>query len=183
MTRSTPRFLAPPGHYRSYPMLTHRIPWFLVSQEHHDEVIMSAMASQITSLTIVYSIVYSGTDQRKHQSSASLAFVQGNSPVTGEFPAQRASRGKGFHLMTSSWHQLPWYSLRKINGCLFSSREGDQLPTPSCSDPSRKFNEWGHVLDMPKSLCTALPQMKTVFHLCYASGHWDSKKIQTSFIP
>ena len=31
--------------------------------------------SQITSLTIVYSTVYSGADQRKHQSSASLAFV------------------------------------------------------------------------------------------------------------
>ena len=38
---------------------------------------MSLMASQITSLTIVYSTVYSGTDQRKHQSSASLAFVRG----------------------------------------------------------------------------------------------------------
>ena len=38
---------------------------------------MDAMASQITNLTIVYSIVYSDTDQRKHQSSASLAFVQG----------------------------------------------------------------------------------------------------------
>ena len=37
---------------------------------------MSMMASQITSLTIVYSTVYSGADQRKHQSSASLAFVQ-----------------------------------------------------------------------------------------------------------
>ena len=38
---------------------------------------MGAMASQITSLTIVYSIVYSGADQRKHQSSALLAFVWG----------------------------------------------------------------------------------------------------------
>ena len=38
---------------------------------------MSAMASQITSLAIVYSTVYSGTDQRKHQISASLAFVRG----------------------------------------------------------------------------------------------------------
>ena len=38
---------------------------------------MSAMASQITSLTIVYSSVYSGADQRKDQSSASLAFVRG----------------------------------------------------------------------------------------------------------
>ena len=38
---------------------------------------MGAMASQITSLTIVYSTVYSGADQSKHQSSASLAFVWG----------------------------------------------------------------------------------------------------------
>ena len=38
---------------------------------------MSAIASQITSLTIVYSTVYSGADQRKHQSSLSLAFVRG----------------------------------------------------------------------------------------------------------
>ena len=44
---------------------------------HYDDVIMRAMASQITSLTIVYSIVYPGADQSKHQSSASLAFVWG----------------------------------------------------------------------------------------------------------
>ena len=98
---------------------------------------MTMLASQITSLTVVYSIFYSGVNQRKHQSSASLAFVReihrgpvnfphkwpvtrkmfpfddvimlrnawwrhqmetvsallaicaGNSPVPGEFPAQR----------------------------------------------------------------------------------------------
>ena len=44
---------------------------------HYNDVIMSAIASHITSLTIVYSIVYSDADQRKHQSSASLAFVRG----------------------------------------------------------------------------------------------------------
>ena len=38
---------------------------------------MGTIASQITSLTIVYSTVYSGADQREHQSSASLAFVWG----------------------------------------------------------------------------------------------------------
>ena len=37
---------------------------------------MGAIASQITSLTIVYSTVYSDADQRKHQSSVSLAFVR-----------------------------------------------------------------------------------------------------------
>ena len=52
---------------------------------------MGAVASQITSLTIVYSTVYSDADQRKQQSSASLAFVRGNLPGTGEFSAQMAS--------------------------------------------------------------------------------------------
>ena len=42
---------------------------------HYDDVIMTMLASQITSLTVVYSIVYS-VNQRKHQSSASLAFVR-----------------------------------------------------------------------------------------------------------
>ena len=44
---------------------------------HYSDAIMGAIASQITSLTIVYSTVYSDADQRKHQSSASLAFVRG----------------------------------------------------------------------------------------------------------
>ena len=44
---------------------------------HYNDVKIGAMASQITSLTNVYSTVYTGTDQRKHQSSASLAFVRG----------------------------------------------------------------------------------------------------------
>ena len=38
---------------------------------------MSAMVSQITDVAIVWSTVCSGADQRKHQSSASLAFVRG----------------------------------------------------------------------------------------------------------
>ena len=44
---------------------------------HYSDVIMGAMVSQITSLTIVCLTVYSGVDQRKHQSSASPAFVWG----------------------------------------------------------------------------------------------------------
>ena len=51
---------------------------------------MGSMASQITSLAIVYSTVYSDADQRKHQSSASLAFVWGS------------HRGP-----VNSWHKWP----------------------------------------------------------------------------
>ena len=43
---------------------------------HYNDVIMGTIASQVTSLTVVYSTVYSDADQRKHQSSASLAFVR-----------------------------------------------------------------------------------------------------------
>ena len=46
-------------------------------KSHYDDVIMGSIASEITSLASVYSAVYSGADQRKHQSSASLAFVRG----------------------------------------------------------------------------------------------------------
>ena len=68
---------------------------------HYGDVIMSTMASQITSVSIIYSTVCSGPDQRKHQSSASLALVRGihrrpvNSPHTGPVTP------KMFHLMTS----------------------------------------------------------------------------------
>ena len=55
---------------------------------HYSDVIMGAMGSHITSLTIVYPTVYSGVDQRKHQSSVSLSFV------TGEVPAQMASHAE-----------------------------------------------------------------------------------------
>ena len=63
---------------------------------HYGDVIMSTMASQITSLTIVYSAVYSGVDQRKHQSSASLAFVRGihRGPVNS--PRKMASNAEMF---------------------------------------------------------------------------------------
>ena len=44
---------------------------------------MSVMASQITSVSIVCSIVCLGADQRKHQSSTSLAFVRGGFPNKG----------------------------------------------------------------------------------------------------
>ena len=44
---------------------------------HYNDVILGAIASQITSIMTDYSTVYSGADQIKHQSSASLAFVRG----------------------------------------------------------------------------------------------------------
>ena len=57
---------------------------------------MNEMASQITSLTIVYSNVYSGTEQKEASKLRVTGVCAGNSPVIGEFPAQMASNGKMF---------------------------------------------------------------------------------------
>ena len=64
---------------------------------HYNDVKMGAIASQITSVKMVYSTVYSGADQRKHQSSASLAGDRWIPRSKGQ------QRGKCLHLMTSSW--------------------------------------------------------------------------------
>ena len=90
---------------------------------HHSDVIMDAMASQITCLTIVYSTVYTGADQRIHQSSTSLAFVRGmprwpvNSPY--KWPITRKMFPFNYVIMKFYFQQLnpehrdgkqKWYS-------------------------------------------------------------------------
>ena len=69
---------------------------------HYNDVIMTTIASQITSLAVVYSTLYSDADQRKHQSSASLAFVWGIHRDRWIPRTKGELRGKCFHLMTSS---------------------------------------------------------------------------------
>ena len=65
--------------------------WMCLRKQHYNDVIMGAMASQITSLTTVYSTVYSNRrSKKKNPSSVSLAFVRGihqwpvNSPHRGQ---------------------------------------------------------------------------------------------------
>ena len=79
------------------------------------------MASQITSVSIVYSVIYSGANQRKHQSSASLAFLLG------------IHRWR-FHLMTSSCYQLdsiPRPSSYMMSALTTKLHEWDTLVTNS----------------------------------------------------
>ena len=76
---------------------------------HYIDVIMSTVASQITSLAVVYSSVYLDANQRKHQSSASLDFVWGIHRDRWIPRTKGQLRGKCFHLMTSSWkHSIAW---------------------------------------------------------------------------
>ena len=75
---------------------------------HYNDVIMGSIASQITSLTFIYSSVYSGADQRKHQNSTSLAFVRGihrspvNSPHKGPVTRQMFPFD-GVIMLTGTW--------------------------------------------------------------------------------
>ena len=87
---------------------------------HYCDVIMGAIASQITSLTIVYSTVNSDADQRKHQSSASQAFVRGIHRWPVNSPRKRPVTRKMFPfddvIMTTTncpvrprYHTLYWH--------------------------------------------------------------------------
>ena len=78
----------------------------MIAAIHYNDVIMTTITSQITSLAVVYSTVYSDADQRKHQSSASLAFVWGIHRERWIPRTKGQLRGKCFHLMTSSCYKL-----------------------------------------------------------------------------
>ena len=77
---------------------------------HYCNAIMDTIASLITSFTIVYSTVYSGVDQRKHQSSASLAFVRGihRGPVNSphKWPVTRNMFPFDDVIMNSCWYKM-----------------------------------------------------------------------------
>ena len=64
-----------PGQSNDWPITSHS--FLKNTYKHFNDVTKGAMASQITSLTIVYASVYSSVYQSKHQSSALLAFVRG----------------------------------------------------------------------------------------------------------
>ena len=74
----------------------------ILAGKHNYDIIMSAMVSQIIGVSIVFSTIYWGADQRKRQSCASLASLCGNwiPRTNGQY------RGKCFHLVTSSWNNM-----------------------------------------------------------------------------
>ena len=102
---------------------------------HYNDVIMSVMVSQITSLMIVYSSIDWGADQRKHQSSASLAFVR----VIHRWSVNSPHKGPVTHKMfpfddvimlwwymaspsLSELHHLPEWALTEMISMICSSR-------------------------------------------------------------
>ena len=84
--------------------LNHHGPVPHICVTHYGDTIMGAIASQITSLATVYYTAYSDAYQRKHHSSALLAFVRG---IHRWIPRTNGQlRRKCFHLMTSSWFSM-----------------------------------------------------------------------------
>ena len=84
---------------------------------HYSDVIMGTIASQITSLKIVYSTDPSDADQRKHQSSVSMAFVRGShrGPAVGCFSQVGAARKWLFFLVITSLRPSDAYMRRLSN--------------------------------------------------------------------
>ena len=74
----------------------------------YSDVTMSAIASEITGVSIGYLTICSGTDQTKHQSSASLAFIRGihRSPMTSPHkgPVKRKMFLSDDVTWRSRWH-------------------------------------------------------------------------------
>ena len=87
--------------------------WYLLqSQTHYRDVIMSTVVSPITSLATVYSTVYSRSRSKKAPKLRVTGLCEGNSPVTHEFPAQRASYAEN----VSIWwrHHADRYRITKV---------------------------------------------------------------------
>ena len=122
----------PPGNYESnisrarmYKIKMHKcnLNWsFMCLYYHYSDVILSAMASQITSVSIVYSAVCSGADLGNIIARVT-GLCGGNSPVTGEFPAQRTRNAE----IVSIWwrhhesqQKLSVYPGKKDNCLMFN---------------------------------------------------------------
>ena len=139
---------------------------------------MTTMAFQITSLTVVYSTVYSDADQRKHQSSASLAFVWGTHRDRWIPRTNGQLRGKYFHLMTSSC-----FTPRSNSSPILSSHRVKGIPPTHNSNltltlhlrPAARWPLWewiigGYFTKIPQFCCE--PWKRCGLWLSSTHGFW-----------
>ena len=80
---------------------------------------MTTMASQITSLTVVYSTVIRTQIKENITKLRATSLCVGNSPMTGEFPAQRASYAKN----VSIWWRHHEKHMNSAQVCLRNGME------------------------------------------------------------
>ena len=131
---------------------------------HYSDVIMSVMASQITSLTIVSSTIYSGTDQRKQQSYTSLAFVWGihRGPVNSPHKRPVTRKISPFDDVIMSLQQC-LCGLTSKWGVLFNIMTTN-LCTLHHTIPAGQYNQW-----YPP--CWARVQPIPIFHTIISIFH------------
>ena len=129
---------------------------------------MGAIASQITSITIVYSTVYSDADQRKHTASASLAFLWG----IHRWPVSSPHKGPVRRKMFQIWwrhheeidHQFNKYSEFDIN----LSKHFSLLPFPcSSTENHRSLILWSSLHWCHMSIMTS--QMTSNSTVCFTN--------------
>ena len=84
----------------------YQMSWIVPTLSHHNDVMMRAMTTQLTSLTVVYSIVYSRRRSKKTLKLRVTGLCVGNSPGTGEFPTQRASNAENVSIWWSHHDML-----------------------------------------------------------------------------
>ena len=91
---------------------------------HNNDVIISTIASQITSLTIVHSTVYPRRRSKKTSKLHVTGLCEWNSAVTGEFPAQMASNAEN----VSIWlrHRVFWL-LHDLSGWLWNGEANCEI--------------------------------------------------------
>ena len=139
---------------------------------HYCDVKMSAIASQITSLTIVYSIIYSSADQRKHQSSASLAFVREihRGPVNSphKWPVTRK--------MVPSDDLIMWIRIIRFDGletwhCLILLMPYFFIRCLQCSSPRSLANSYA-LISIRISRDNNISRDRMVIKLHYADICW-----------
>ena len=131
---------------------------------HYSDVIMIVMAFQITGVSIVYSTVCSGEDQRKHQSSASLALVRGIPRWPVNFPHKGPVTRKmfPFHDVIMSYLSLG------PNRQLSLPRPVLSLPVITCCDHLLVCIETGtRWLTFSNVFCG----MKMLYFCCWV--HWS----------
>ena len=111
---------------------------------HYNDVIMGTIAAQITRLTIVYSTVYLEADQRKHQSSASLAVVRGihRGPVNSphKWPVTQKKFPFDDVIMTGkSRGNISWWSVENCTVFFYWQRQLDVITLPWSSTDVRAW--------------------------------------------
>ena len=121
---------------------------------------MGAIASQITSLTIVYSTVYSDADTKKTSKLRVTGLCAGNSLGTGEFPAQMASNAENVSI---------WWRHHAVQ-CQWSYPEGygwtDHMNTQGTANIAKKkikLMEWNHVHATLWDVLYAVPACGEIF--------------------